>query len=101
AVQGPGRVRTSTQFEKDWGKVEAADRVARSGAFRRELLQGRAQEHPQPLIGRSDSWRGLRLPREVADTGSIRGGGHQGCTRATLPNMAIAPEDVEQHCHSA
>ena len=54
AVELLRRMRPSTELEHDRREVQPLDRGARGSALGLELLQGRADEDPEPLVGRAD-----------------------------------------------
>ena len=54
AVQRAGRVRAGAELEHHRRQVEAFDRGAGGAPLVGELAQRRADEHPQPLVGRAD-----------------------------------------------
>ncbi len=54
AVEVAGWVGACAEFEHDGGQAHAFDRGARCASFVGELAQGRADEDPDPLIGRTD-----------------------------------------------
>ena len=54
AVELAGRVRAGAELEHDRREAHALDRGARGASFVGELAQGRADEDPDPLVGRAD-----------------------------------------------
>ena len=84
AVQRAGRVGPGAELEHDRREVQAFDRGAGRAALVGELAQGRAHEHPQPLIGRADrppgsslmpavtTGRGMRRRASMSTSGSAR-----------------------------
>ena len=57
AVHLPRGVRPSSELEHDGGQVQPLDRGARGDTFGLELLEGRADEDPQSLVGGADDAR--------------------------------------------
>ena len=54
AIELARRVRACAELEHDGRQTQAFDRGTRGTSLLRELAQGRAHEHPDPLIGRAD-----------------------------------------------
>ena len=68
AVELAGRMRAGAELEHDRRQAQPLDRGARRAALVGEFAQGRAHEHPDPLVGRADR-RALDDPQSCAHHG--------------------------------